>query len=1002
MRYLKSSLCITILLFGFLCFDRALPPYFSSTEVRSSEKSRIVDSLPRLSNRFIRIIHSLQDQWMLYTPSGTVFFQPDGVVFMNRLSPQDRIQIRLQWESSDPSKTLMKMRGDRLCYQNIQNGIDVEFYLNSQKNVEYDIVLKKMTSLEKLRFHLSGCEVFCADNRLVWKTPFGNVLEKVLSVHQADFTSVPYKIVMDAPNIYHYQLDFPETAVFPIMIDPEIVFSTYFGEEDEISLESITHDSSGAIYACGTIQLPVISPEDGYVSGPEKTNVDTIFLKIDPNGEQLFQSVIFGGEDGDELPADIKLSVNEAVYVVGTTTSKDYPVSRNAIQPTYQGFGDAFCFVINSQTEEILFSSYWGGSKSDNVTSLAVLPNGNAVLCGTTNSQDFPLKRPAQAFNQGLFDGFLSVIAIDKKQTEFSTFLGGKNQDSIECIAIQKEGGLIVAGTTQSPDFYTAGGKENAYQGGMDIFVTMYTPSYIIAGSNLFGGSNHDFPADMVCNDQTTYLIGTTLSQNFPVTTEQNYHGHGTSDVFEGGDIVLMSLQETLLVQASFFGGSDDDIGVSVAIDEKKQVYFTGNTRSGDLPVTHNALKRVLTDTVDHSEGMDGFIARIDSSLQNITYGSFWGGNGIDLVHDGSLYRNKITMIGSTDSEDFYTTLSSFKGVKTRNTESFLSSISIGYYPPSAPEDLRIIEEENEVLLRWSPSQPGEAPIQGYGILFKEYHIQGRGLVRAEERTLIGTEIVEFPLSGIGMEEDKNYYFAVYAFDQNNQVSQKSVEASIIHQKNELSPFLLAEFYDNSITTESFDPILQYFTSLENPALKVLHYYPALHPSRAIQSRARWYNVCRKSWCLVNGSLSLTMQDQLEDTIRLMTTPIRKPSHTIQWQKLSVPNEEDNKEVKITLKKTNPYPRSILLSTVFLARQITGNHFEVITSVKSLWNIPHVLFGEEVVHFTFYYQDIPEIQSITDPKEYYLVVLLQDPMDRELVANSFIPLAENVKEETTP
>ncbi|MDD4664245.1 MAG: hypothetical protein PHD83_06260, partial [Caldisericia bacterium] len=437
-------------------------------------------------------------------------------------------------------------------------------------------------------------------------------------------------------------------------------------------------------------------------------------------------------------PAEIQLSVNEAVYIAGTTTSNNFPVSWNAVQESYQGFGDAFCFVMNFQTEEILFSSYWGGSKSDNLTSMAVLPNGNVVLSGNTNSQDFPVKRPVQGSIQGLFDGFLSVIAIDKKQTEFSTYLGGKNQDSIECITIQKDGSLMVAGSTQSPDFFTSGGEENDYQGGMDIFFTSYTPSFVMAGSNLFGGNNHDFPSDIVCSQEKTFLIGTTLSEDFPLTTKQSYAGHGTNDIFQGGDIVLMAFQETHLLQASLFGGTGDDIGVSIALDENKQVYITGNTRSLDLPVTHNATKRILTDWIDYTNGMEGLVARLDYSLQKITYCSYWGGTSNDSVHNGSLYQNKITLVGITNSENFPTTMSSLKVEKTHTIESFISSIQIDYFAPSAPEELMIIKEEGEMKLKWSPSLPGEAPIQGYGVRFQEYGIKEPGLLRGEQRMLQG------------------------------------------------------------------------------------------------------------------------------------------------------------------------------------------------------------------------------------------------------------------------
>jgi len=232
-----------------------------------------------------------------------------------------------------------------------------------------------------------------------------------------------------------------------------------------------------------------------------------------------------------------------------------------------------------------------------------------------------------------------------------------------------------------------------------------------------------------------------------------------------------MAFQETHLLQACLFGGTGDDIGVSIAVDEKQQVYITGNTRSMDLPVTHNATKKILTDWIDRTSGMEGVIARFDHFLQKITYCSYWGGRSDDSVHDGSLYQNKITLVGVTNSENFPTTMPSLKIEKTKAIESFISSIQIDYFAPSVPEELMIIQEEGDIKLKWSPSLPGEAPIQGYGVRFQEYGIKAPGLLRGEQRMLQGEDVLEYSLSLIGIEDDCNYYFYVFAYDENNKKS---------------------------------------------------------------------------------------------------------------------------------------------------------------------------------------------------------------------------------------
>lgn len=956
-----------------------------------------VSPVPDITGRFIRVIRSQRQEWVLFLPTVTAFFRSDSVVFYAKNIFHEPNQVQLSFLSDNPSDLKIRESGTRLCYSNIAEGVDLLFYLNANSNIEYDIKVENQASLENLHFRLSGCELIRSDQRLLWKTPHFTATETVLSVNQTDTgQAVPYTLVMDSPREYHYRLD-TDTSKLPVIIDPEIVFSTYLGVEFPISLTSIVKDSSGAIYTCGTIELPVFKESKADVVDTTKTNIDTILLKMDPKGEKLFLTMIFGGKDGDEIPSDVQLSVNDAVYIGGTTTSNDFPVNQNAIQPSYGGFGDTFCFVINTQTEEVLFSSYWGGSKSDNLTSVAVLPNGNAVLCGSTNSKDFPVKRPSQALLQGLFDGFLSVIAIDKKQTEFSTFLGGKHLDSIDCIAVRKNGELVVSGTTQSPDFYTSGGKENDYQGGKDIFVTEFTPSFTLAGSNLFGGNQHDFPADIVCYQDKNYLIGTSLSRNFPITTGPSYAGHGTTDIFDGGDIILMVLQGTHLLKSRFYGGSDDEIGISVSLDEDQNMYITGNTRSIDIPVTHHATKRVLTDYISPEDGMDGLIAKLDENLEMTTYCSYWGGLGMDFIHDSFLFGHVLTFIGTTDSDDLLTTISSPKIEKTDALESFVSSIAIGYYPPSAPENLTIRTENGESILAWSPSLPGEAPIEEYYIEYSEYGTQGEGLIRKEQRKLDRVDQLSFPLSVIGLAEDKNYYFTVIAFDTNRQPSLHNKEVSIVRKIHSLPLIFLAEYYDNS-TKPDKEKTIQYLNELNYPDLITLHYYSGLYPSNAVKSRTRFSIPCQNTGCLVNGVLSLTMQDRLEDTTRLLTAPWRKPSYAFSWQKISIPNQEANQEIRVKLHKVNPYPRQNLESTVLLTHQIADRHWEVLESSPNLWHSPQVLFGEEVRDFSFFFSDIPMIQTIQDRQDYVLVILLQDPSDGEILGITVIPLDNRLRE----
>jgi len=979
----RKHFIIILVLIGFL-FCLSAPGLGKKFSALSIEKNRFDSSW--LEGRFFQTIRQNEAVWAIRVRSMLIWFTPDEIIFHHSLSAEKYYQMRLVLNSPDNSQLVLHSDQNKLWYTNILEGIHLCFYLNNQGNLEYDIILDKLASLEKLRFTVTEGQISLTKQGLKWTTPFFTIYKNIVSVYEQDsHQSVGWVVKTNSEQSYHFELLYPDSLHYPVILDPEIVFSTYFHESDEISFNSVTTDAAGAIYACGSITLPRVFSTDG-LHVKKQDDLDAFLLKTDRLGKEIIQFIVFGGVNGDELAPIVALSVNGAVYIAGTTTSDDFPVSSNAIQSSYQGFGDAFCFIINPETREVLFSSYWGGSQTEHLTSLAIQPSGNAVLAGNTISKDFPVHKATQTFKNAFYDGFLSVIAIDKKQTEFSTFLGGNQQDSVNCVAIQKDGSLVLSGRTMSPDFYIQSIRPNRYQGDGDIFITIYSSSYIYTYSNLFGGSNDDYPGDITIDQNNIYLIGTTLSDDFPCTSYQIYNGHGTQDEMDGGDILLMKLQGTNVVYAGYLGGSEDEIGVSISLDDEQNAYIAANTRSDNIPITHNAFKGILTDYLTYSSGCEGYIAKLNKDFSQVLFGSYWGGFGDDRIKQSVLYQNQLSLVGYTDSEDFPTTPESFKVEKNNDQECFLSSVTLDYYPPSIPENVSIFMTEEGNFLVWSPSEPGEAPIKGYGVVSYVFDPQQNPQGKKEYTEILQEDLLQFKLPVF--QDNVEYYFAVCAIDMNGKMSDFSKEVSKVEKSTQQKPFLLAEWYDADRTTGVNEAVIQYLSNLESPILEVLHYYPNKHNSNGMKNRKKDYGFCVRNWCVVNGLVSLTFQDILEDKQRI--SEIAKKSHPfrISWEKLSVPNEKQQ-EIKLVLSKTAPYPETILYLSVLSAKSIVPFHWEIQPSEIKLWRVPIQLFGHEEKGFSFY-RSIDQ-DNEEDLTENALIVLLQDPKNLEILAYTILP-----------
>jgi hypothetical protein len=944
------------------------------------------------SQKFTKVLRQEGTIWIAKNNSMTIIFDQLQVHFLCQLSLEDTYQITLSLTPKTTWKERIKLIGERLVYSDLLDGVDLCFYF-SQGSLKYELIIRKPLALEELEFKLSGADIQVQGNRVRWNTPYFEAFDSVLSVYQKrNQQKVPYQICKSSSSSYFYKISYSKEMIFPIILDPEIQFSTFFNGTDEISLTSVVADPMGVIYACGSIVSPVPFSTDGLNKIVNYKNTDAFFLKIDPKGTEIRTFIIFGGSTGDEIPKKIKLSVNGSVYIAGTTTSSNFPVSQFPIQATYKGFGDLFCTIFNSKTEEVIFSTYLGGSKSENLTSIAIQPNGNAVLVGNTNSSNFPLVKPTQGILSGLFDGFLTVLAIEKKQIEFSTFLGGKNQDSIDCVTIMKDGTIVVSGSTHSPNFYTKGRTNFKHRGDSDIFVTQFSPSFSISYSNLFGGTSCDYATDITSYQDKIFLVGTTLSADFPVTNDILYAGNDPSDSFQGGDILVMGISQEEILCSIFIGGERDDSGVSISVDDGQYIYITGNTRSLTIPVTHQAKKKEFTDTITWEAGMDGYISKWDIDLSRCFFASYWGGSSEDVIADSCLFKNQLTLVGTTNSVDFLTTMGSLFMDKTLESPSFISSLQIGYFFPSSPSNLTVQLTDAEVKLSWEKSICGESPIIGYRIYQKEDDLHKPTI------DLLGEDTSEYLFSKLN--PDKNYYFYVTALDENHRESDPSQEVSVIRTDNNQSTFLLVEYSDNQIQAGEFgSDSVTYLNRLEVPKVNVLHYYPNKNPSSAIKSRGRDYQKYDRGWCLVNGTTPLSLNNAKEDKELLEKMGVNDSHFAISWEKLSVPNQELNRQINLSLQKSSSYPQIKLETSILLTKKITDHHWEVIDSEINFWRTTKVLFGEQVHSFTFYMSDFKAVQELTDWDGYYFTIILQDPKSREILSTEMIPLKDIPRED---
>ena len=180
----------------------------------------------------------------------------------------------------------------------------------------------------------------------------------------------------------------------------------------------------------------------------------------------------------------------------------------------------------------------------------------------------------------------------------YSTYLGGTGADVGYGIAVDGNG-ATVTGSTSSANFPTTTGAFNTTYGGgvSNAFVTRVgVGGTTLAYSTYIGGSGTDVGYGVALDSSSTaYITGYTNSANFPTKTAEQPALKGDFDAF----VTAILLTGKTLAYSTFLGGSDDDIGVGIAVDANKNAYMIGSTASPDYPTTPGDLQTTIGGDID-------------------------------------------------------------------------------------------------------------------------------------------------------------------------------------------------------------------------------------------------------------------------------------------------------------------------------------------------------------------------------------------------------------------
>jgi gliding motility-associated-like protein len=481
-----------------------------------------------------------------------------------------------------------------------------------------------------------------------------------------------------------------------LIIDPILVFATYCGSVTDNFGMTATYGYDGTAYSGGMIYgnaypVPFSGAYDITSSYSVANNglvtTDVFVSKYNSIGTQMIWTNFLGGSNpsaGTETAQSMICDLQNNVYIYGTTSSTDFPVSATAYQSAHNGGvaglqvanngvsflsggTDIYVTKLSSNGQNLLGSTFFGGSGNDGVNynisggnyqfasnydSLStnygdqfrgeiMLDNlGNCIVGSCTRSSNFPTMNAVQAANAGQLDGVIFRLSNNLSTLQFSTYIGGSNNDAVYSVKVDSSYNIVFAGGTTSLNLPGTTGKYlPTYQGGKaDGFVgKLSSNGSVLQGVTYIGTANYD-QVFFVEIDRTNkiFITGQSRGGGFPV--------NNASYVIPNSNNFIAKLDENLLgiERSTVYGRSSSVTMVSPSaflVDRCGDIYVSGwgsNLLSGipisNYPTTANPFN-------SDSSSTDFHLFVLDREFSTMTYGAYVGGNSADEHVDGGTSR---------------------------------------------------------------------------------------------------------------------------------------------------------------------------------------------------------------------------------------------------------------------------------------------------------------------------------------------------------------------------
>lgn len=558
-----------------------------------------------------------------------------------------------------------------VLYRDIYNGIDLKFYIQND-NLKYDFIVHPNANYKDIKLKYVGAKNVNKElSKIIIETPLGNLEETIPETYQEKgnkkrLIKGDYLLKDDVISFQIENYD-PKKK---LTIDP---WATFIGGVDIEEAYSTCIDNQNNTYIAGYTGSTNFPITVGVLQTIKQGQYDAFLTKLDNTGNVLW-STFYGGA-GDEYGYKVLLDSSNNPLLIGHTNGNDLLVSSSGVfQTTSNGSYDSFILKLDS-SGGFVWGTYFGGTGGDLALTADLDNNENLIIGGYTSSIDIPLVNPFQNTMAGALDAFVAKFT-STGNLMWSTYCGGTNSEDVHALHVDNQNNIIITGETYSNDFpVSSGAYQVNNNGNLDIFLTKYDALGSRVFSTYFGGFNREDASGLTSDNlNNIYMVGYSESNDFPMIGSGIYQsvkdfdkdafiakftplgqplkstfiGGSAEDRFTSAEISSSNLLhiagytssvdapiigaayqlinngftdgfyyklDTALqpLYSTYLGGSSADYIYDLKIDSNQLLTFAGFTSSGDFPVTAN----VFQDTIGGQS--DAFVIQVDSVFSFIT-----------------------------------------------------------------------------------------------------------------------------------------------------------------------------------------------------------------------------------------------------------------------------------------------------------------------------------------------------------------------------------------------